>query len=107
MITPVNGYFLVEPVLRTELENKELKARMEKSGLIMPDNANQPDNRNKFEGVPNQGYVRYLPEAYKGGIKVGMHIVFDEDKPNGVKHDDITLFALKEDQIVAVILEDE
>lgn len=105
MITPVNGNFLVEPMLRTEIENKELKDRMAKSGLLVPDAAGKPDNKNKFEGVPNQGVIRHIPESYKGELKVGQMIVFAIESPSGLKWEDKTLFAVKADQIVAVITE--
>lgn len=105
MITAVNGNFLIEPVLRTDQENKELRERLEKSGLLMPDNANRPDNKTKFEGVPNQGIIRYMPEGYAGELKVGMHVVFDENTPQGLKYEGMTLFAIKDFQIVAVVLE--
>lgn len=105
MITAVNGNFLIEPVLRTEKERAELKDRMEKSGLVMPENAGKSNNKDNFEGVPSTGYIRFIPEAYQGELKVGMFIVFDETNPQGFKYEDMTLFALKDFQIVAVVTE--
>lgn len=104
MITPVNGNFLVEPLLRTEAEKTELRERLAKSGLVLPTNAGDPDNRTKFEGVPCEGFIRYLPEDYSGELTAGMHIVFREDNPKGFKHGGVTLFGIKADQIMAVVM---
>lgn len=103
MITPTNGNFLIEPIIRTEQETKELRDRLAKSGLYAADI--KPDNKTKFEGVPNQGIIRYIPEGYEGELKAGMHVVFDESTPQGFKHDGMSLFAIKDFQIVAVIPE--
>ena len=105
MITAVNGNFLIEPVLRTEKEREELKDRLQKSGLVMPESAGKSNNRDNFEGVPSTGYIRYIPESYEGELKVGMFIVFEEQNPAGFKHEGVTLFALKDYQIVAVVTE--
>lgn len=105
MIHSVNGYFLVEPILRTDAAHAEIKKKVEAAGLVMAEKA-APDNKEKFEGIPNQGYIRYLPEDNKTALKVGMHIVFDEKTPNAFKDGETTLFALKENQIVAVVLEE-
>lgn len=99
-ITPVNNNFLVEPILRTAAETDELRKRAGKSGLLIAET--KPDNKNKFEGIPNTGTIRYLPESYKGELKVGMHVVFAIDKPNGIKHEGVALFAIKQEEIVAV-----
>lgn len=103
MIHAINGYYLVEPILRTDAAHAELAAKAAKAGLLVA--KTEPDNKNNFEGIPNQGYIRHLPEGHKGNLKVGMRIVFEDEKPNAFKDDETTLFALKEDQIVAIVLE--
>lgn len=101
MIHAVNGYILIEPILPTQQETEQLKKRLEKSGLLVAES--KPDNKSKFEGVPTQGYIRFLPEAYDGNLEAGMHIVFDEKSPAGFKHEGMVLFSIKQDQIIAVV----
>lgn len=101
MIHAVNGYILIQPIFPREQEQKEMAERLAKSKILMAES--KPDNKNSFEGVPTQGYIRFLPEGYKGNLKAGMHIVFDEKSPQGFKHEGVTLFSIKQDQIVAVV----
>ena len=105
-IIPVNETFLVEAILRTDAQHEETKKKVEKAGLIMVAKT-QPNNRETFEGIPNQGYVRYLPESYKGEIKAGTRIVFQIEKPNGFHIGDEKLISVKQAEIVAIIPEAE
>lgn len=106
-VVPVNDNFLIEPRLHSELKTEQLRKQVAKSGsgLLIPDS--KPDNtRHDFEGVPNQGIIRYVPEGYAGELKVGLFVVFAEANPKGFKDPDnpkVTLFPIKSDQIVAVI----
>lgn len=106
-LTPVNGNFLVEPRLHSQVKTEQLRERVEKSGsgLLIPDI--KPDNtKHDFEGIPNQGIIRFLPEGYDGELAVGTMIVFDEQNPKGFKWDGMTLFPIKRDQIVGVFADD-
>ena len=105
MITPVGDNILVEPILRMAAATKELRERASKSGILVPDK--KPDNRETFEGIPNQGYVRFLPANYQGPLKPGDHVIFSVEKPEGFKHDGMQFFAIKPDQIVATIPDSE
>ncbi len=103
MITPTAGHVLVTPILWTEIRAAELKKR---SGLLLA----QPDNKHTFEGIPNQGTVVALPDGYEGDLKVGAHVVFAENNPKGFKDPEDperTLFALKFEQIIAEVLNDD
>lgn len=105
MITPVNDNFLIEPIMRTAAQTEELRKRASKSGLIIPEA--KTDNRETFEGIPNQGYIRYLPESYSGDMKAGTRIIFAVEKPQGFKFQDENLIPVKQSEIVAIIPEVE
>lgn len=95
----VGGNFFIEPRLNTDRMAANLKKR---SGLLVA----APDNKHSFEGVPNTGVIRFVPEGYAGELKVGMMVVFDEPKPKGFKNPDnlkMTLFPLQREQIIARI----
>lgn len=99
-ITPVAGRALIEPILHSEARAKEV---MDRSGLHLT----KPDNKlNSFEGIPNQGVVYALPDAYEGPLTVGMHVVFVENAPRGFKHDDRVLFPIDLDMIIAEVVND-
>lgn len=104
MIVPTSDNILVEPILRMAAATKELRDRAAKSGLFVADQ--KPDNRETFEGIPNQGIVRYLPESYVGELKVGDHVIFSVEKPEGFKFEGQHLFAIKPDQIVGKLTEE-
>lgn len=104
-IQPVNNYVFVEPILHSELKTRALRKKA--STILIPDL--KPDNKtHDFEGVPSVGIIRYLPEGNDyGNLEIGMTIAFNEPNPKGFKLDDEKLFALKPEQIVAVISDEE
>lgn len=104
MIQPLNGFILVEPILRTDAAHEETKAKIEKAGLLMAPKQG-PDNQSNFEGIPNTGFVRHLPADFKGDLKPGDKVMFSVDKPDGFKHEGVKYFAVKITDIVGVFNE--
>lgn len=97
MLIPAKGRVIVKVYLRSKAEAEAVQKR---SGLLIP---TQKDNKHTFEGVPNEGFIYALPDDYSGPLKLGQHVVFDEDSPKGFKWQGETMFALKTDQIAAII----
>ncbi len=107
-LTPVNGYYFVEPQLHSDRKTEELRKRVAESGsgILIPDH--KPDNtRHDFEGIPCFGTIRFVPADADPNLPVGMRVVFKEDNPKGFKWEGMKLFPLKAEQIVAGLVEDD
>lgn len=97
-LVPINDTALIEPKLRSAKFADEVMAR---SGLYMP----KPENtQHSFEGIPNEGDIFALPADYSGELKVGMRVVFKENRPAGFKFDGHKLLPIKIDNIEAELL---
>lgn len=100
-LKPLAGHIIVTPYLHSEAFADQVK---ERSGLYIP----KPDNKHNFEGVPSRGRVVALPDGYDGPLTVGLQVIFSENAPKGFKDPDDdkrTLFALKLEQVVAIVEE--
>lgn len=97
----LSGHVIVTPYLHSEAYADQVRQR---SGLYIP----KPNNKNSFEGIPSRGTVVSLPEGYEGPLAVGLQVIFSENAPKGFKDpedDKRTLFALKLEQVVAIVEE--
>lgn len=91
MITPMPGFILVEPISRSEAEQKSSIPGFE---VAKP----------KFEGTPNMGKVYAVADV--SDIKHGQIVIFStEPTPAGFKHEGLKLMAVPKAQIMAVINE--
>lgn len=82
-LIPLGDRVLLEPIF----PKQELAEKLEEnSGLSLP----PIDDKQSFEGVPEKGIVRELPEEYDGPLKIGMKVFFKSERPSGFKLDDGT-----------------
>lgn len=101
-LKPMADVVMVEIISQNEAEDKQLKERLSKSGLLMP---TAKDDPTRVSGPPVMGIVYALGpkaiEKFGDNIIVGDKVIFDEKKPHGIKWEDKKLLPLRADQIVA------
>ena len=83
--------------------DKQAEEVMDQSGLYLP----KPGNTmHSFEGIPNQGTIFAVPDAYDGHFNIGMVVLFNDDTPQVFKHDGHKLFTVDISKIVAEVNHD-
>lgn len=102
-LTALGDKVIVEIISQNEAEDRALKDRLSKTGLLMPKTDTTDPKR--ASGPPVLGIVYALgpkaSEKFGKNIIVGDRVVFDEKQPHGFKWEDKKLLALTMDQIVA------
>ncbi len=101
-LVPPADKVLLTPYLPSKARADAVHRR---SGLLI---ARPTNSGGSFEGIPNQGYVAALPEAYDGELQLNDHVAFSETAPKGFKNPEDpkqVLFCLQLDQIIGKIVE--
>lgn len=96
MIKPMPNRILVEPITRGDQRAKEAASKI--PGFELPD----PE----LEGAPNLGRVFAIGTAVELPIEIGQTVVFNEQTPKGFEIEGQKLFALLDEQIVAIVEEE-